>query len=35
MGLAVAADQTGTVHGKYHRQILDTDIMQNLIEASL
>ena len=35
MGLPVASYQSCTVNGKYHRQVLDTDIVQHLIIRSL
>ena len=35
MGLSVTAYQTGTVYGKYHRQILNTYIMKDLVICSL
>ena len=35
MGLPVASYQSCTVDGKYHRQVLDTDIVQHLIIRSL
>ena len=35
MGLTVASYKTGAVNGKQHRKILDADIMEHLIVASL
>ena len=32
MGLSIASHQTGTIHGKYNRQILHTYIMKDLIK---
>ena len=35
MGLSIASHQTGTIHGKYNRQILHTYIMKDLINCTL
>ena len=34
MGLSIASHQTGTIHGKYNRQILHTYIMKDLINRT-
>ena len=35
MGLPVASDQTGPVHGDHHRQVLKTDVMKRLVIGPL